>query len=81
MMMLLSFMKADQSTQIMLPRKLTDFQNVIVTGKKLMLFLYESVMHYIEMKNQKISYKFLYNLSLYELKVLYKYLNDALVKG
>ena len=79
---MLSFLtKADQSTQIMLLRKLTDFQNVIITEKGLMLSLHESVMHYINVKNQKISYRLLYNLSLYKLRILCEYLNDALTKS
>ena len=80
-MMLFFFIKADQSAQVILFRKLADFQNVVVIGKELMLFLYELVMYYINMKNQKVLYKFFYNLSFCELRVLHEYLNDALVKG
>ena len=79
--MLSFFMKTDQSAQIMLSRELTDFQNVIVTGEELMPFLHESVMHHINTENQKILYRSLYNLFLYELKILCEYLDDALVKG
>ena len=81
MMMLFSSMKAGQFTQVTLPRELTDFQDVVVTGEGLMLPLYKSVMHYIEMKNQKIPYRPLYNLSFYKLRILHEYLDDALIKG
>ena len=80
-MMLFSFMKADQSAQIMLPGELINFQNVIATEEGLMLFLYEAVMHHIDMEDQKVPYELLYNLFFYELRVLHKYLNDALIKG
>ena len=78
--MLTSPMKADQSAQVTLPEKLINFQNVVATQKGLMPPLYETAVHHIDMKNQKISYKSLYNLSFYELRVLHKYLDDALIK-
>ena len=78
--MLLFPIKADQSAQVILFRKLVNFQNVIVIEERLMPPLHESVMHYIDTENQKIPYRFLYNLSFYELKILYEYLNDALTK-
>ena len=79
--MLSSPMKAGQFVQVILPRKLTDFQNVITFREKLIPLLYESVMHYIDMKNQKILYGFLYNLFSYKLKILCEYLDDALIKN
>ena len=79
--MLSFFMKADQFTQVMLLRELTNFQNVIIIRKKSMLPLYKSAVHYIDIKNQKVLYRPFYNLSSYKLKVLHEYLNDALVKG
>ena len=79
--MLSFFTKADQSVQIILLRELINFQNVIAIREGLMLFLHELVMHYIKTENQKISYRFLYNLSPCELKVLHEYLNDALIKN
>ena len=79
--MLLSPIKAEQFTQIMLLRELANFQNVIAIGEKLILSLHKSVVHYIHMENQKIPYGPLYNLSFIELRILYEYLNDALVKG
>ena len=79
--MLSSFIKTDQSAQVTLPRELADFQNVIITEEELMLPLHKSAVHYIDIKNQKISYRFLYNLSLYELRILCEYLNDALAKN
>ena len=78
--MLLFFMKTNQSAQITLLRKLTDFQNVIIIEEGLMLLLHESVMHYIKIENQKVSYELFYNLFFYKLRVLCKYLNDALIK-
>ena len=81
MMMLSSFMKVGQSAQITLPRELINFQNVVAIEEELMLSLHKSVMHYIEMENQKVLYGPLYNLFSYELKVLCEYLNDALIKG
>ena len=79
--MMLSFlMKTGQSAQITLFKKLINFQNVVATEKELMSFLHEAVMHHIDMENQKISYKSLYNLFFYELRVLHKYLNNALFK-
>ena len=78
--MLFSPTKAGQSAQIMLPRELTNFQNVIVIKKGLMLPLHKAAMHHINMKNQKVPYRLLYNLFFYELKILCKYLDDALVK-
>ena len=78
--MLLSSTKIDQFTQIILLRELINFQNVVVIKKKSMSFLYESAVHYINMKNQKISYRPLYNLFLHKLRILCEYLNDALIK-
>ena len=78
--MLFFFTKAGQSAQIMLSGKLTDFQNVVITEKELMLFLHKTVMHHIDMKNQKILYEPLYNLFSHELKVLCEYLDDVLIK-
>ena len=78
--MLLFPIKTNQSTQVILPRELTDFQNVVTIEKRLMLFLHESAVHHIKMKNQKILYKPFYNLFSYELKVLCEYLNNALIK-
>ena len=78
--MLFSFMKTDQSAQVILLRKLTDFQNVITIEKELMLSLYEVAVHHIDIENQKISYRFFYNLFFYELKILCEYLDDALIK-
>ena len=78
---ILSFsIKADQSTQITLLRKLTDFQNVIVIKKKLMLLLYKSAVYYINMKNQNVLYRLFYNLSFYKLRILHEYLNNTLIK-
>ena len=79
--MLSSLMKTGQSAQITLPRELADFQNVVATEEGLMLLLYEAVMHHIDMKNQEVPYRPLYNLSSHELRVLCEYLNDALIKG
>ena len=79
--MLFFSMKAGQSAQITLLRELTDFQNVVATEKELMLLLHEAVMHHINIENQKISYRLLYNLSPHKLKILCEYLDDALVKG
>ena len=79
--MLFSLTKADQSTQVMLPRKLADFQNVIATEKESISFLHETAVHHIDTENQKIPYKSLYNLSPHELKILCKYLNDVLIKN
>ena len=79
--MLFSFTKIDQSAQIMLPGELTDFQNVVATEEGLMLSLHEAAVHHIDMENQKISYGPLYNLSSHELRILHKYLDDALIKG
>ena len=79
--MLSSLMKADQSAQVMLPRELADFQDVVATGEELMLSLHESVMHHIDMEDQEVSYRLLYNLSPCELRVLCEYLDDALAKG
>ena len=79
-MMLISFMKADQSAQVMLPGELTDFQDVVATQERLMLPLHEAVMHHIDMENQEVPYGLLYNLFSCELRVLHKYLDDALIK-
>ena len=49
--MLSSFMKTDQSAQIILSGKLTDFQNVVITEKELMSLLHETVMHHIDIEN------------------------------
>ena len=49
--MLTSLMKAGQFTQITLFRELTDFQNVIIIKKELILSLYKTTVHYINMKN------------------------------
>ena len=65
----------------MLPKELTDFQNVIATEEELMSFLHEAVMHHIDTENQKILYRPFYNLFFCKLKVLHKYLNDALTKN
>ena len=46
-----------------------------------MLPLHKAAVHHIDTENQKILYKPLYNLSSCELKVLHKYLNNALIKG
>ena len=81
MVMLSSFMKAGQSAQIILLKELTDFQNVVATEEELMPSLYEAMMHHIDTENQKILYEPLYNLSSCELRVLHKYLNDALIKN
>ena len=80
-MMMFFFIKIGQSAQVMLSGELTDFQDVVTTEKGLILLLHEAVMHYINMKNQKIPYRFLYNLFFCELRVLHKYLNDALTKS
>ena len=74
-------MKIDQFTQIMLPEKLVDFQDVVVIKKELMLFLHKTVMHHINIKNQEISYRPFYNLFLHKLRVLYEYLDDILIKS
>ena len=73
--------KNSQSTQVILPRKLINFQNIIATEEKLMLFLHKRTVYYINTENQKILYKFFYNLSSYELRVLHEYLNNALIKN
>ena len=65
----------------MLPRKLMNFQNVIITEKKLILFLYKSAMHYINTENQKILYRLFYNLFFYKLRILHEYLNNILIKN
>ena len=65
----------------MLSEKLTDFQNVIAIEEELMLFLYKAAVHHIDMENQKIPYRLLYNLSFYELKILHEYLDNALIKN
>ena len=80
-MMLSSLTKADQFTQIMLSGELTNFQNVVAIKEELMSFLHEAAVHHIDMKNQKILYRLLYNLSFHKLKILHKYLDDALIKG
>ena len=49
--MLLFPIKINQSVQITVLRELTDFQNVIITEKELMLPLHETAVHYINMKN------------------------------
>ena len=74
-------MKAGQFAQIILFRKLINFQNVVVIEEKLILFLHETVMHYINTEDQKVSYKFLYNLFFYKLRILCEYLDDALIKS
>ena len=79
--MLSFFTKANQSAQIMLSRELADFQDVVVTEEGPMPFLHESVVHHIDMKDQKVSYRPLYNLFPYELRILHEYLNNALVKS
>ena len=79
--MLSSLTKADQFTQVTLPRELTNFQNVVVIREGSMSSLYESVMHHIDMENQKVSYRLLYNLSSHELRILHEYLDDALIKS
>ena len=79
--MLSSSTKADQSTQITLLRKLTNLQNIVTTEKELMSFLYKLAVYHIDIKNQKILYRFLYNLFFCELKMLHKYLNNALIKN
>ena len=68
--MLLSSTKVGQSAQVILPRELADFQNVVVIRERLIPPLHESAVHYIDMKNQEILYGLLYNLFLYELRVL-----------
>ena len=79
--MLSSLTKADQFTQVMLLRELTNFQDVVVTEEGSMPSLHESAVHHIDTENQKISYRPLYNLSSYKLKILHEYLNDILVKN
>ena len=79
--MLSSFTKTDQFTQITLFRKLINFQNVVIIKEKLMSFLHKSAVHYINMKDQKVLYEPLYNLFFCKLKVLHEYLNDALIKN
>ena len=64
----------------MLSRELVNFQDVVITEKELMLPLHKTAVHHIDMKNQKISYRFLYNLSFHKLRILYEYLNNALIK-
>ena len=78
--MLSSPTKASQSTQITLPRELVNFQNIIVIKKGSILLLHKTAVHHINMKNQKILYRPIYNLFSHKLKVLYEYLNDALIK-
>ena len=78
---MLSFpMKAGQSTQITLLKKLINFQNVIITEKGPMSFLHKLAVYHINTENQKISYEPLYNLSPHELKVLCEYLDNVLIK-
>ena len=79
-MMLFFFTKADQSAQIILLRELTDFQNVVATEEESILSLHEAAIHHIDMKNQKVPYRPLYNLSSHKLRILCEYLNDALIK-
>ena len=79
--MLSSPTKAGQSAQVMLPRELANFQDVVATEEGLMLPLHEAAVHHINMENQKVPYGPLYNLSPHELRVLHKYLDDALAKG
>ena len=81
MMMLSSSTKADQSAQVMLPRELANFQDVVATEEKLILLLHESAVHHIDTENQKVPYRPLYNLFFYKLRVLCEYLDDALAKG
>ena len=73
--------KANQSAQIMLLRELTDFQNVVIIEEGLMLFLHESAVYHINIEDQKVLYRLFYNLFSCELRILCKYLDDALVKG
>ena len=79
--MLSFFIKVDQSIQVMLFRKLINFQNVVVIKKESILFLYKSAVYYIDIENQKVSYRPFYNLFFYKLKILHKYLNNALIKN
>ena len=78
--MLSSPTKAGQSTQVTLPGKLADFQNVVAIKEGSMSPLHETAVHHINTENQKIPYRPLYNLSSHKLRVLHKYLNDALIK-
>ena len=80
-MMLFSPTKADQSAQVTLLRKLINFQNVVIIKKKLMSSLHESAVHYIDIENQKISYRLFYNLFSHKLRILHEYLDDALIKN
>ena len=79
--MLSSSIKTGQSTQVILLRELVNFQNVLAIKEGLMLPLHKSAVYYINIENQKILYRFLYNLSFYELKILHEYLNDVLSKN
>ena len=79
--MLSSPTKIGQSTQIMLPRELTNFQDVVATEKGLMPPLHEAAVHHIDTENQKVPYRPLYNLFFHELRILHKYLDDALAKS
>ena len=79
--MLSSPIKAGQSTQVILPRELADFQNVVAIKEGLMPPLHETAVHHIDTENQKVPYRSFYNLFSHELKVLCKYLNDALAKS
>ena len=80
MMILSSLTKTGQFAQIILLSELTDFQNVVATEKKLISPLYKAAVHHIDTENQKISYRPLYNLFSHKLRVLHKYLDDALIK-
>ena len=48
---MLSFIKTGQSAQVTLPRKLINFQNIIVTEKGLMLPLHKTAVYYIDIEN------------------------------
>ena len=78
--MLLFFTKTGQSAQVTLFRELINFQNIVIIRKESILFLHESAVHYINTKNQTILHRPFYNLSFHKLKILHKYLNDALIK-
>ena len=49
--MLSSLTKADQSTQVMLPRELTDFQDVVAIKEGLISPLHKSAVHHIDTEN------------------------------
>ena len=61
--------------------KYKDFENMFIKKNATFLTFHRDCDHAIDIKNEKFSFDSLYNLSITELKVLRKYIDEALTKS